>query len=62
MNKILIILFSLIAFAGTALAIGPTLPRDGDGAKVQAPSWDATLSENGVTNVSTNFTITGKVW
>lgn len=53
---------AVLIFCVSAFAVGPIMPRDGEGSKIQAPSWDATLSELIVSTASKNFTISGKLW
>lgn len=60
MKKLLLALM-IITFAFPAFA-GPTIPRDGEGVKIQVPAWDATLSQAVLTNVSQNITISGRIW
>lgn len=62
MKTLLIVLTALAVCASVALAVGPTLPRDGEGQKVQSPAWDATLSQAVTSAASQNIDLAGKIW
>lgn len=55
----LMVIFMVLAVVNS---IAATLPRDGDGLKLQAPSWDATLSQAILSTTSQNITISGRIW
>lgn len=57
---ILALIFALgaVSFVGAT----PSMPRDGEGQKIQAPSWDAALSQAVTSTSSQNIDITGKLW
>lgn len=59
--KHVILCVALLALACGAFA-APLLPRDGEGQKIQAPSWDATLSQAIVSTTSQNINIAGRLW
>ena len=56
------ILLIIAALCLAVSAYAATLPRDGEGQKVQAPSWDATLSQSILTTASQNITISARIW
>lgn len=60
--KRLLAIILVVVVPLVALAAGPTLPRDGDGLKLQGPAWDATRSQLITSTASQNITVAGRIW
>lgn len=43
-------------------AMAATLPRDGEGQKLPAPAWDASLSQAITSTAAQDITVAGRLW
>lgn len=59
--KTFTLLACFLIFAVSVIA-APTAPRDGEGYKIQQPSWDATLSQQITSTASVNISIVSRLW